>query len=118
MVTTRTYQRSSLNLVRFETLGMALRIRLTGMIGIKKDSFLTVIDQDDEDTFVNVVINIQEGFVIIYSLFGLGLHITVHWKKTRNQSRPSSPTSPRSHAGQRSHSQPNRTPMVRQTEKS
>ncbi|KAI1056717.1 hypothetical protein LB507_001731 [Fusarium sp. FIESC RH6] len=30
-------------------------------LGIKKDSFLTVIDQDDEDTFVNVVINIQEG---------------------------------------------------------
>ncbi|KAM0398967.1 hypothetical protein ACHAO7_002934 [Fusarium culmorum] len=30
-------------------------------LGIKKDSFLTIIDQDDEDTFVNVVINIQEG---------------------------------------------------------
>ncbi|KAF5966783.1 ubiquitin-like 1-activating enzyme E1 B [Fusarium coicis] len=30
-------------------------------LGIKKDSFLTVIDQDDEDTFVNVVINVQEG---------------------------------------------------------
>ncbi|CEI69537.1 unnamed protein product [Fusarium venenatum] len=30
-------------------------------LGIKKDSFLTVIDQDDDDTFVNVVINIQEG---------------------------------------------------------
>ncbi|KAM5351852.1 hypothetical protein ACJ41O_004575 [Fusarium nematophilum] len=30
-------------------------------LGIKKDNFLTVIDQDDEDTFVNVVINIQEG---------------------------------------------------------
>lgn len=29
--------------------------------GVKKDSFLTVIDQDDDDTFVNVVINIQEG---------------------------------------------------------
>ncbi|KAK7422106.1 E1 ubiquitin-activating protein uba2 [Neonectria punicea] len=30
-------------------------------LGIKKDSFLTVIDDDDDDTFVNVVINIQEG---------------------------------------------------------
>ncbi|KAF5679093.1 ubiquitin-like 1-activating enzyme E1 B [Fusarium circinatum] len=30
-------------------------------LGIKKDSFLTVIDQDDEDTLVNVVINVQEG---------------------------------------------------------
>ncbi|RSM07549.1 hypothetical protein CEP52_005141 [Fusarium oligoseptatum] len=30
-------------------------------LGVKKDSFLTVIDQDDDDTFVNVVINIQEG---------------------------------------------------------
>ncbi|KAF4992518.1 hypothetical protein FGRMN_7117 [Fusarium graminum] len=30
-------------------------------LGIKKDSFLTVIDQDDDDTFVNVVLNIQEG---------------------------------------------------------
>lgn len=88
------------------------------MIGIKKDSFLTVIDQDDEDTFVNVVINIQEGFVIICSLFGLSLHITVHWKKIRNQLRPSFPTSLRSHADQRSHSQPNQTPMVRQMEKS
>ncbi|KAF4339999.1 ubiquitin-like 1-activating enzyme E1 B [Fusarium beomiforme] len=32
-----------------------------GDLGIKKDSFLTIIDQDDEDTFVNVVINVQEG---------------------------------------------------------
>ncbi|KAH7155100.1 hypothetical protein B0J13DRAFT_521264 [Dactylonectria estremocensis] len=31
--------------------------------GIQKDSFLTVIDDDDDDTFVNIVINIQEGFV-------------------------------------------------------
>ncbi|CVK87898.1 related to ubiquitin-activating enzyme homolog UBA2 [Fusarium proliferatum] len=30
-------------------------------LGIKKDSFLTVIDQDDEDTLVNVVINVREG---------------------------------------------------------
>ncbi|RKK92733.1 Ubiquitin-activating enzyme E1-like [Fusarium oxysporum] len=34
-------------------------------LGIKKDSFLTVIDQDDEDTLVNVVINVQEGFVLV-----------------------------------------------------
>lgn len=33
------------------------------LIGIKKDSFLTVIDEADEDAFVNVVINLQEGFV-------------------------------------------------------
>ena len=97
---------------------MALRIWLTSMIGIKKDSFLTVIDQDDEDTFVNVLINIQEGFVILCSLFGLSLHFTAHWKKIRTQLRPSFPTSLRSHADQRSHSQPNRAPMVGQTEKS
>ncbi|CAM1504011.1 Fc.00g016020.m01.CDS01 [Cosmosporella sp. VM-42] len=30
-------------------------------LGIKKDSFLTVIDEDDEDTFVNLVLNVQEG---------------------------------------------------------
>ncbi|KAH7347696.1 SUMO-activating enzyme subunit uba-2 [Plectosphaerella cucumerina] len=30
-------------------------------LGIKGDSFLTVIDEDDEDTFVNVVINIEES---------------------------------------------------------
>ncbi|KAH6891255.1 hypothetical protein B0T10DRAFT_306604 [Thelonectria olida] len=30
-------------------------------LGIQKDSFLTVIDEDDDDTFVNVAINIQEG---------------------------------------------------------
>ncbi|KAI5467035.1 hypothetical protein BGZ63DRAFT_410128 [Mariannaea sp. PMI_226] len=30
-------------------------------LGVQKDSFLTIIDEDDDDTFVNVVINIQEG---------------------------------------------------------
>lgn len=30
-------------------------------LGIKGDTFLTVIDEDDEDTFVNVVINIEES---------------------------------------------------------
>ncbi|KAH8706521.1 hypothetical protein BGZ61DRAFT_222642 [Ilyonectria robusta] len=30
-------------------------------LGIQKDSFLTIIDDDDDDTFVNIVINIQEG---------------------------------------------------------
>jgi ubiquitin-like 1-activating enzyme E1 B len=34
-------------------------------LGIKGDSFLTVIDEDDEDTFVNVVINIEESYVAI-----------------------------------------------------
>lgn len=29
-------------------------------LGIKQDSFLTITDEDDTDTFVNVVINIQE----------------------------------------------------------
>ncbi|KAF7543048.1 hypothetical protein G7Z17_g11062 [Cylindrodendrum hubeiense] len=32
-------------------------------LGIQKDTFLTVIDDDDDDTFVNVVINIQEGII-------------------------------------------------------
>ena len=36
---------------------------LTECTGIKNDSFLTVIDEDDDDAVVNVVINIQEGFV-------------------------------------------------------
>ena len=31
------------------------------VVGIQPDSFLTIIDEDDEDTFVNVVINIQES---------------------------------------------------------
>ncbi|KAF7561844.1 hypothetical protein G7046_g2292 [Stylonectria norvegica] len=30
-------------------------------LGIKNDSFLTIIDDEEDDTFVNVVINIQEG---------------------------------------------------------
>ncbi|KAM0275005.1 hypothetical protein ACHAQH_007654 [Verticillium albo-atrum] len=30
-------------------------------LGVKADSFLTVTDEDDEDTFVNVVINIEES---------------------------------------------------------
>jgi len=30
-------------------------------IGIKPDSFLTIVDEDDDDPFVNVVINIQEA---------------------------------------------------------
>lgn len=35
--------------------------------GITKDGFLTVIDEDDDDTTVNVVIDIQEGFVFPWS---------------------------------------------------
>lgn len=31
-------------------------------LGIKDDSFLTVIDEEDEDPFVNVVINIEEAY--------------------------------------------------------
>jgi ubiquitin-like 1-activating enzyme E1 B len=30
-------------------------------LGIKEDSFLTVVDEDDDEPFVNVVINIQEA---------------------------------------------------------
>ena len=32
--------------------------------GINGSTFLTVIDEDDEDPFVNVVIDIQEGYVL------------------------------------------------------
>ncbi|KAI1403483.1 hypothetical protein F4819DRAFT_495353 [Hypoxylon fuscum] len=32
-----------------------------GDLGIKQNSFITIIDEDDEDTFVNVVINVQEA---------------------------------------------------------
>lgn len=51
---------------KLSDLGMAVKFlftmeRTNSKAGIKKDSFLTVIDQDDDDTFVNVVINIQEG---------------------------------------------------------
>ncbi|RMJ14958.1 hypothetical protein CDV36_005403 [Fusarium kuroshium] len=42
-------------------------------LGVKKDSFLTVIDQDDDDTFVNVVINIQEGYVNSHIKFRMRL---------------------------------------------
>lgn len=31
-------------------------------LGIQSDSFLTVIDEDDQDPFVNVVINIEETY--------------------------------------------------------
>lgn len=31
------------------------------MLGIKAGSFLTVVDDDDDDTRVNVVINVEEG---------------------------------------------------------
>jgi len=30
-------------------------------LGIKEESFLTVVDEDDDDTFVNVVVNIQQA---------------------------------------------------------
>ncbi|KAL5629447.1 hypothetical protein BROUX41_001053 [Berkeleyomyces rouxiae] len=30
-------------------------------LGIKPDSFLTIIDEDDDNTFVNVILNLQEG---------------------------------------------------------
>ncbi len=30
-------------------------------LGIKEDSFLTVVDEDDDEPFVNVVLNIQEA---------------------------------------------------------
>ncbi|KAI1802601.1 SUMO-activating enzyme subunit uba-2 [Daldinia bambusicola] len=30
-------------------------------LGIRQNSFVTVVDEDDEDTFINVVINIQEA---------------------------------------------------------
>lgn len=33
-------------------------------LGIKADSTLTVIDEDDDDPFVNVVINIEESYVL------------------------------------------------------
>lgn len=33
------------------------------LLGINDGSFLTVIDDDEEDTWVNVVINIEEGYV-------------------------------------------------------
>lgn len=35
-------------------------------IGIKKESFLTIIDEDEDDTFVNVVINIQERYGFLH----------------------------------------------------
>lgn len=31
-------------------------------LGVKADSFLTVTDEDDDDTFVNVVINLEERY--------------------------------------------------------
>ncbi|KAM0330677.1 hypothetical protein ACHAQA_003629 [Verticillium albo-atrum] len=37
-------------------------------LGIKGDSFLTVTDEDDEDTFVNVVINIEERYAAMNHL--------------------------------------------------
>jgi ubiquitin-like 1-activating enzyme E1 B len=51
---------------KLSDLGMVVKSLFTmdktnSKAGVKKDSFLTVIDQDDDDTFVNVVINIQEG---------------------------------------------------------
>lgn len=30
-------------------------------LGVKEDSFLTVVDEDDDEPFVNVVISIQEA---------------------------------------------------------
>lgn len=36
-------------------------------VGIKQNSFVTIVDEEDEDTFVNVVVNIQEAYVIVLS---------------------------------------------------
>ncbi len=33
--------------------------------GIKDGTFLTVMDEEDEDTWVNVVINVEEGYVVV-----------------------------------------------------
>lgn len=35
--------------------------------GIKQNSFVTIVDEDDDDTFVNVVVNIQEAYVAVRS---------------------------------------------------
>jgi hypothetical protein len=78
------------------------------MTGIKKDSFLTVIDQDDDDTFVNVVINVQEGFVYIPFTAKLSLHFIVHLKRIRTLLRSHSQTLPTFHVGRRSLSLSNR----------
>lgn len=43
--------------------GFLLELWTNNDAGIKQDSFLTVTDEDDEDTFVNVIINVQQGFV-------------------------------------------------------
>lgn len=39
------------------------------MTGIKDNSFITVMDEDDEDPFVDVIINIQPLFVIPFGQF-------------------------------------------------
>lgn len=82
------------------------------MTGIKKDSFLTVIDQDDDDTFVNVVINVQEGFVYISFAAKLSLHFIVHLKRIRNLLRQHSQTLPTFHVDRRSLSLSNLTATV------
>ncbi|KAI1659143.1 SUMO-activating enzyme subunit uba-2 [Daldinia decipiens] len=33
-------------------------------LGVKQNSFVTIVDEDDDDTFINVVINIQEAYVV------------------------------------------------------
>lgn len=83
-------------------------LSLTNMTGIKKDSFLTVIDQDDDDTFVNVVINVQEGFVYIPFATKLSLHFIVHLKTTRTLLRSHSQILPTFHVGRRGLSLSNR----------
>jgi hypothetical protein len=61
---------------------------LTKYTGIKNDSFLTVIDEDDDDAVVNVVINIQEGFVRpIAKTCELKLTNSVLWIPKRVRSR-------------------------------
>ncbi|KAI0181640.1 hypothetical protein GGR52DRAFT_525501 [Hypoxylon sp. FL1284] len=43
-----------------------------GDLGIKQNSFVTIVDEDDEDTFVNVVVNIQEAKLSEKPIKGLG----------------------------------------------
>ena len=56
-----TFRRSSVNLVSLTTFLFPTCANIG--TGIKQDSFLTITDEDDKDPFVNVVINVQAGFV-------------------------------------------------------
>ncbi|OTA58009.1 hypothetical protein K449DRAFT_130758 [Hypoxylon sp. EC38] len=42
-----------------------------GELGIKQNGFITIVDEDDDDTFVNVVIGIQEATLIDKPIKGL-----------------------------------------------